>query len=168
VLDSHSVIDLHYPLILWIGMMALGYIFGMLYREDFDAEKRKRWLVWLGMSAVLLFILLRAFNLYGHPHHWGLQHSFAYSLLSFLNTTKYPPSLLYIFMTIGPSLVFLSLTENISNRVLSFFVTFGRVPFFFYVIRIYVIHLFAMVGIIRAGRSWRDYIITGKFLYQNH
>ncbi len=162
VLDSHSVIYLHYPLIPWIGLMALGYIFGMLYQEGFSAGKRKRWLVWMGMSAVLLFIVLRAFNLYGDPHHWDPQHTFVYSLLSFLNTTKYPPSLLYILMTIGPSLIFLSLIENISNRVVSFFVTFGRVPFFFYVIHIYVIHLFAMVGTIYAGRSWRDYILTGK------
>ena len=162
MLDSHSVIYLHYPLIPWIGLMALGYIFGMLYREGFSAGKRKRWLVWMGMSAVLLFVLLRAFNLYGDPHHWGVQHSLVYSLLSFLNTTKYPPSLLYILMTIGPSLIFLSLTENINNRVVSFFVIFGRVPFFVYVIHIYVIHLFAMVGITYAGRSWRDYILTGK------
>ena len=162
VLGSHSVIDLHYPLIPWIGLMALGYVFGILYREEFNAAKRRRWLAWMGMSAVLLFVLLRAFNLYGDPHAWSSQHSFVYSLLSFLNTTKYPPSLLYVLMTIGPSLIFLSLTENISNRVVSFLVTFGRVPFFFYVIHIYVIHLFAMVGIIYGGRSWRDYIITGK------
>jgi uncharacterized membrane protein len=162
VLGSRSVIDLHYPLIPWIGLMALGYIFGILYQEGFDAAKRKRWLVWMGMSSVLLFVLLRAFNFYGDPHHWSPQHSSVYSLLSFVNTTKYPPSLLYILMTIGPSLIFLSLTENISNRVVRFFVTFGRVPFFFYIIHIYVIHLFALVGIIYAGRNWKDYILTGK------
>lgn len=162
VLDSHSIIYLHYPLIPWIGLMALGYIFGMLYQEEFGAKRRKKWLWWMGIGAVLLFVLLRAFNLYGDPSHWSLQHSFVFSILSFLNTTKYPPSFLFILMTIGPSLVFLALTENIRNKSVSFFVTFGRVPFFFYVIHIYVIHLFAIVGIIYAGRSWRDCILTGK------
>jgi len=162
VLEYHSVIDLHYPLIPWIGLMALGYIFGILYRQEFSSAKRKRWLVWMGIGAVSLFVLLRAFNLYGDPSHWSPQNSFVYSILSFLNTTKYPPSLLYILMTIGPSLIFLPLIENIRNGVASFFVTFGRVPFFFYIIHIYVIHLFTTVGLIYAGRSWRDNIITGK------
>jgi uncharacterized membrane protein len=162
VFESHSVIDLHYPLIPWIGLMALGYIFGTLYRGEFSTEKRKRWLVWMGIGAVLLFVLLRAFNLYGDPSHWSSQHSFVYSILSFLNTTKYPPSLLYILMTIGPSLIFISLTENMGNRVVSFFVTFGRVPFFFYVVHIYVIHLFAMIGMIYTGRSWTDYVMTAN------
>lgn len=162
VLDSHSLIYLHYPLIPWIGLMALGYIFGMLYQEEFGAERRRRCLWWMGIGAVSLFVLLRAFNLYGDSSHWSPQHSFVFSILSFLNTTKYPPSLLYILMTIGPSLIFLSLTENIRNKSVSFFVTFGRVPFFFYVIHIYVIHLLAIVGIIYAGRSWSDCILTGK------
>lgn len=155
-----QVVSLHYPLIPWIGLMALGYIFGMLYREGFNAAKRKRWLRWMGMGAVLVFILLRFFNLYGDPNPWTAQHSFIYSILSLLNTTKYPPSLLYILMTIGPSLLFLSLTENLMNRAVNFFLIFGRVPFFFYVIHIYVVHLLAMLVIIYAGYSWNDYVIT--------
>ena len=162
VLGSHSIIALHYPLIPWPGLMALGYIFGTFYQEEFDAARRKKWLVCMGIGAVFLFVLLRAFNLYGDPHDWSPQHYFIYSIMSFLNTTKYPPSLLYILMTIGPSLIFLRLTENTRNKGVSFFLTFGRVPFFFYVIHIYVIHLLAMVGIIYAGRSWSDYILTGK------
>ena len=161
VFDS-QVVSLHYPLIPWIGLMALGYIFGMLYREGFKAAKRKRWLRWMGIGAVLLFILLRVFNLYGDPNPWSVQHSFLNSVLSFLNTTKYPPSLLYILMTIGPSLLFLSLTENLINRAVNFFLAFGRVPFFFYVVHIYVIHLIAMLVIIYTGYTWNDYVITAN------
>jgi uncharacterized membrane protein len=164
VLDSHSIIYLHYPLIPWIGLMALGYIFGMLYQEQFSAERRNKWLWWMGIGAVLLFVLLRTFNLYGDPSHWSPQHSFVFSIFSFVNTTKYPPSLLYILMTIGPSLVFLALTEGLRNKAVSFFVTFGRVPFFFYVIHIYFIHLLAVVAMIYAGRSWGDCILTAHSL----
>ena len=81
VLGSHSIIALHYPLIPWPGLMALGYIFGTFYQEEFDAARRKKWLVCMGIGAVFLFVLLRAFNLYGDPSHWGPQHSFIYSTL---------------------------------------------------------------------------------------
>ena len=160
--DSNFAIDFHYPLIPWVGLMMLGYVFGVLYQKDFDAGKRGKWLLWMGIGAVLIFILLRAFNIYGDASHWSQQKSFIFSIMSFLNTTKYPPSLLFLLMTIGPSLIFIYLTENIRNKVTSFFVIFGRVPFFFYVMHVFVIHLLSLLGIIYAGRNFSNIVLTAK------
>ncbi len=162
VLGSNSAIIFAYPLIPWIGLMTLGYVFGMLYHQEYDAEKRKKWLLWMGTAGVVLFLILRAFNFYGEPIHWSTQKSAVFSILSFLNTTKYPPSLLFILMTIGPSLIFLYLIENVRNKITSAIIIFGRVPFFFYVLHLYLIHLLAIVGLIYAGRSWSDYILTSN------
>ena len=82
--------------------------------------------------------------------------------LSFLNTTKYPPSLLFLLMTMGPSLIFLSLTEKVKNKVTDYIIIIGRVPLFFYVTHLYIIHLLAILGMTCVGRSWRDYILTAN------
>ncbi|UCD93782.1 MAG: DUF1624 domain-containing protein [Candidatus Zixiibacteriota bacterium] len=161
-LGPDFAVDLHYPLIPWIGVMALGYVFGTLYRKGYSAEKRKRWLLWMGFGAVLLFLVLRAYNVYGDPRPWGPQKSFVFSVMSFMNTVKYPVSLLFLLMTIGPSLIFLALVEDIRNRTSGYLVTIGRVPFFFYVIHIYVIHVLGIFGLIYAGRNWTDYILTAR------
>ena len=110
ILNSGNVINFVYPVLPWIGLMALGYVFGSLYKPDFDPARRRRLLLWAGLSATILFFILRSFNLYGEPHVWGEQSSAIYSTLSFLNTTKYPPSLQFLLMTIGPALIFLSLS----------------------------------------------------------
>jgi uncharacterized membrane protein len=152
----------HYPLIPLVGLMALGYVFGTLYRPEFDAAKRRRWLLGMGTAAILLFLILRGFNLYGEPNPWSPQPTALYSLLSFLNTTKYPMSLHFLLMTMGPALIFLALVEGIKNRVTGIVLTFGAVSLFFYIIHIYVIHLLAFVALVISGRSWTDYIITAE------
>ncbi len=160
--NNISGIYIEYPVLPWIGLMILGYRFGTLYHKEFDPGKRKKWLLWMGIGAMLLFIILRIFNLYGDPNPWSHQKSFVFSILSFLNTTKYPPSLLFLLMTIGPSLIFLSVTEHVKNRITKSIIIFGRVPLFFYMIQFYVIHLLAILGMIYAGRNWSDCILTAK------
>jgi uncharacterized membrane protein len=162
VLGPDFGINIAYPLIPWIGVMALGYVFGTLYHKVYDAGKRKSRLLWMGIGATSLFLLLRAFNLYGDPSPWSTQKSSIFSIMSFANTTKYPPSLLFLLMTLGPSFLFLYWTENVKNRVTDSLIIIGRVPFFFYVIHIYVIHLLALLGLVYAGRSWTEYILTSK------
>ncbi len=108
-------INFVYPVLPWIGLMALGYVFGTLYQNDFPAEQRQRWLLIIGIAATLLFVLLRAFNGYGEPREWDVHTSPVFSLLSFLNTTKYPPSLHFLLMTMGPALIFLSLIEPLGK-----------------------------------------------------
>ena len=116
----------------------------------------------MGIVALIVFIILRAFNIYGDPSHWSPQKSVIFSIMSFLNTTKYPASLLFLLMTIGPSLIILYFTENIKNKVADYVVMIGRVPLFFYVIHIYIIHLLSILGIIYAGRNIIDIILTAK------
>jgi uncharacterized membrane protein len=100
-----------YPIIPWIGVMALGYCLGKLYSKDFDAARRKKILKQLGFAALLLFALLRFTNIYGDPSQWSTQSTAMFTFLSFINVTKYPPSLLYLLVTIGPALLFLAYSE---------------------------------------------------------
>lgn len=151
---------IQYPVLPWIGVMVLGYCFGILYKEDFSYKLRQKWLLGLGTGAVLLFLVVRGINIYGDLVPWSVQQNSTYTFFSFLNTTKYPPSLSYLLMTLGPSLLFLSFFEKSQNSIVRFFVVFGRVPLFYYFLHVFVIHLLAMLGIVLAGGNWRDMILT--------
>ncbi len=145
--DNTPVVFIIYPLIPWIGVMAAGYAFGTLYKKT--VAERKRLLVIIGVSAVLLFLIVRATNFYGDPNVWSTQsRGFVYTVLSFLNTQKYPPSLLYLLMTLGPTILALAFfeTNNPSSPgvVRQFFVTFGRVPLFFYLLQWPTAHLISI------------------------
>jgi uncharacterized membrane protein len=147
-----------YPLVPWIGVMALGYCLGDIYKKGTDAQKRKRFLLWLGITSILLFIVIRYSNVYGDPSKWTQQHSAFYTFLSFLKVTKYPPSLLYLLITIGPGLVFLSLGENWSNSISRRVKTIGRVPMFYYLVHLYLIHIGSLIAAVASGRSWTDMV----------
>lgn len=162
LINSTHLVNFVYPVLPWIGLMALGYVFGSLYQRDFPAKQRRRWLLRIGVATTLLFIILRSLNLYGEPHLWQTQESFVFSLMSFLNTTKYPPSLHFLLMTIGPALIFLSVIEAFENRLSKPVIVFGKVPFFFYIIHLYVIHAFAMLLLIYEGRDWHQYILSAR------
>ncbi|MEK6283267.1 MAG: heparan-alpha-glucosaminide N-acetyltransferase domain-containing protein [Acidobacteriota bacterium] len=155
------VIFVIYPIIPWVGVMAAGYAFGALYQMD--AERRHKLLIRIGSTATALFIILRLINRYGDPSRWSRQDSWMFTLLSFLNTTKYPPSLLFLLMTLGPALVMLAWFESepasirepphsLANRVRRFFVTFGRVPLFFYLLQWLTAHLISVVLHWAAGK----------------
>jgi uncharacterized membrane protein len=143
--ENSPVVFEIYPLIPWIGVMAVGYVFGSLYQ--FDAQRRRRWLLNIGALAILLFIIIRFINIYGDPSEWSRQKNFVYTVLSFLNTTKYPPSLLFLLMTLGPAILLLALFETGSPGlwIRKFFVTFGRVPLFFYILQWYTAHIISIV-----------------------
>jgi uncharacterized membrane protein len=134
-----------YPALPWIGVMTLGYSLGQLYQPSFDSFKRKRILLGLGFGAIILFILLRWSNLYGDSAQWSPQASAFQTFLAFLKTSKYPPSLLYVLMTLGPALIFLAFTEQANGRVTRIISVYGRVPMFYYLLHIYLIHLLAML-----------------------
>jgi uncharacterized membrane protein len=131
-----------YPLVPWAGVMAAGYALGPVLR--LEATSRRRVLMRLGMSITVGFVLLRATNFYGDPAGWSAQGSWWATLLSFLNCEKYPPSLLYLMMTLGPALILLSLLERARGRVADWIIVFGRVPFLYYVAHIFLIHLLAV------------------------
>jgi uncharacterized membrane protein len=131
-----------YPLIPWAGVMAAGYALGPVYK--LEAAFRRRLLIWTGIAVTAAFIVLRATNLYGDPTPWSSQSGWLGTVLSFINCEKYPPSLLYLMMTLGPALILLALSEHAHGALTNFIVTFGRVPFLFYVAHIFLIHALAI------------------------
>lgn len=145
-IDEGHNLFVGYPVIPWIGVMLLGYSFGRLYTSTYDVEKRRKILMYLGTGMILSFIVIRLINVYGDSHYWTVQPSPMFTVLSFLNVTKYPPSLLYVLMTLGPAILFLAFAENISNGFSKMIIVLGRVPLFYYVLHIYLIHLFAIVA----------------------
>jgi uncharacterized membrane protein len=133
-----------YPLIPWIGVMAAGYVFGPLLRLEQPA--RRRALYGIGLGLIGGFIILRGINIYGDPHPWSAQESTVKTFLSFLDTHKYPPSLLYLMMTLGPAIAILPLLERWKGRVAEFLTVFGRVPLFYYILHLYLIHSLALAA----------------------
>ena len=136
------VLVIAYPLIPWVGVMAAGFAFGELF--TLDPARRRRMLLSLGGGLTLLFVLLRSFNLYGDPGPWSVQGSAAMSVISFVKCLKYPPSLLYLLMTLGPAIVVLVLLEKWRGKGAGFFLVFGRVPMFYYILHLFLIHLLAI------------------------
>ncbi len=161
-LGDGNDIGVFYPVLPWIGLMVLGYCFGEFYQKDFDVNVRKKWLLRLGFGAIALFFVLRGINIYGDLVPWTLQDTSTKTILSFFNVTKYPPSLAFVLITMGPSLLFLYGIETVKNKLTDFFLVFGRVPFFFYFLHVLVIHVLAIMGILIFGGNWRDMILTAE------
>ena len=132
-----------YPLIPWIGVMALGFATGPVFA--LPAPRRRQLLLGAGTALIIGFVLLRAGNFYGDPDIWQPQQHALSTVLSFINCEKYPPSLLYLMMTLGPALILLAVFEGRRGRSWDFIAVFGRVPFFFYVVHIYLLHALAVI-----------------------
>ena len=131
--------------------MPLGYYFGALYTSNVDVQFRKKSLLQLGFGSIALFFALRIFNFYGEAVPWEMQESLSMSVASFLNVSKYPPSLLYLLITLGPAFVFLAFAENWIGAFHDKLVVIGRVPMFFYIVHLYVIHLAALIAAVLTG-----------------
>jgi uncharacterized membrane protein len=131
-----------YPLIPWIGVMIAGYALGPVML--LEPKARQRVLVALGAGVTFGFVALRATNLYGDPAPWTVQEMPLSTVLSFVNCEKYPPSLLFLMMTLGPALMLLAAFEHAWGQLAGRLATFGQVPFFFYVAHIYLIHALAV------------------------
>ncbi|WP_239649832.1 hypothetical protein [Methylocucumis oryzae] len=133
----------YYPLIPWLGVMALGYGFGAVLSR-FPAQ-RSSYVLGLGGVLIVLFLLLRGFNSYGDPKPWQVLPNPVFTVLSFLNCHKYPPSLAYLLMTLGPALVLLGLFDRIKPKTLPILPIFGRTALFYYLLHLYVIHGLAVI-----------------------
>lgn len=140
--DSH-VVFAAYSLIPWVGVTALGYGLAPIFLGD--ATKRRAVFLRAGMAMIVAFVLLRFINIYGDPSPWSVQRSPVFTSLSFLNTTKYPPSLLFLLMTLGPLFLFLRKFDGHIPAVLRPAAILGRVPMFYFVLHITLIHLLALV-----------------------
>lgn len=134
-----------YSLIPWLGIFLAGYGTGTLYLKDFNPEQRRKILFNTGIAATALFIIVRAINVYGDPAPWVVQKNVMFTIMSFMNTTKYPVSLIFTLMTLGPVLVLLSWMEKSTNKTLERATVFGRVPFFYYLMHFLVMHTAALI-----------------------
>jgi len=156
------MIAIHYPVIPWIGIMAVGYSLGVVYTPAYSPDQRRTILLSSGVAAIALFIILRTGNIYGDPSLWSPQRNTIFNVLSVLNVTKYPPSLLYTLMTLGPALIFLGLAEKPLNSFTKKIALFGKVPFFYYLLHIYLIHLLAMFIAHFSGYAWSAMILNDR------
>jgi len=155
---SHDLLIL-YPFLPWTGLMIAGYCFGKIFTA-YEGAKRKRVLIWLGFGIIAFFIILRATNKYGDAQHWSSQKNIPYTILSFINTVKYPPSLLYMCMTIGPAILFLAFVSNTKTWLAKVITVYGKVPFFYYVLHFYLIHLLSAAAFLARGHSFDEGLVT--------
>ncbi|HVE80231.1 MAG TPA: heparan-alpha-glucosaminide N-acetyltransferase domain-containing protein [Gemmatimonadaceae bacterium] len=132
-----------FSIVPWVGVMALGYAFGPVMR--IDPERRRRLCLRIGLGATVAFVVLRALNAYGDPGPWSPQRSPTLTVLSFLNTNKYPASLLFLLMTLGPTIALLPALEQARGRVGRWLTVFGQVPFFYYILHLPAIHLVTLL-----------------------
>jgi uncharacterized membrane protein len=151
---NHNLLIL-YPFLSWSGLMMLGYCFGKLYLQ-YEGDKRKKALLWLGFGVIAFFVVLRYTNKYGDPDPWSTQKSSVFTFLSFMNVHKYPPSLLYMCATVGIGILFLAFAGNVKNRVTKFITVYGRVPFFYYVLHFLLIHLISSICYLARGHTFAE------------
>ena len=156
--DKTHIIGFLYAILPWTGIMFLGYAFGK-YIPD-----RKR-IMYLGLFIVLLFFILRVINQYGEPVAWQHQNTSSLTVLSFINTTKYPPSLQFLCMTIGPVLILLSLVRMRNSVIRRFVMTYGKVPFFYFVIHFVVAHLLLIIAFYITGHSNKEIVDPSSPFY---
>ncbi len=150
-----------YPFLPWLGLMITGYCMGTLYTKSFPAEQRKNILLYTGIGLIILFVLIRSINSYGDPDQWEEKGNSIYTFLDFIKITKYPPSLLFILLTIGIALAVLSRLESVSNMSSNKIAVFGKVPFFYYIAHLLVIHLSAFILFFITGGTWQQLDATG-------
>jgi uncharacterized membrane protein len=141
LLQGQHTVFVAYPLVPWLGVTAVGYALAQVYR--WNPERRRRFLVTAGLACIAGFVVLRTLNVYGDPVPWTSRDSTAFTILSFLNTNKYPPSLLFLLMTLGPALLILRWVDRDVPNWLRPVITYGRVPFFYYFAHFALIHLLA-------------------------
>jgi uncharacterized membrane protein len=139
---QHSVF-VAYTLIPWVGVTAVGYGLGQIYA--WASDRRRTLLLRAGLAVTAAFVVLRGINIYGDPVRWSTQKSAAFTVLSFLNTNKYPPSLLFLLMTLGPALLFLWAVDGGTPRFLRPALVLGKVPMFYYLLHFPLIHVLAVV-----------------------
>jgi uncharacterized membrane protein len=152
--SPHFTFVIAYPLIPWLGIMLTGFATGRLF--ELPDKRRKRILPVTGIAALLVFVVIRFINLYGDQTPWSLQKNFILTILSFVNVSKYPPSLLFTLMTLGVMFLVLSILDGLKSRLAEIVKVFGRVPFFYYLIHLYLIHSLMLIIMFVQGYHWSD------------
>ena len=151
-LQAGRLLVIAYPVLPWLGIMLAGFCAGRLF--SLPIQKRRTLFLRLGLGALLVFVLLRGSNWYGDPVPWAHQKSGVYTFLSFMNLNKYPPSLLFSLATLGITMLILAATEGRDNALTRFLLVYGRVPLFYFVCHIYLIHLIMLLVVTIQGYAW--------------
>ena len=157
ILHQQNVFSFHginfvtaYPVLPWIGVMAGGYCLGTIF--EWDANRRQRFLVLTGLALAAAFVVVRALNIYGDPLRWSHQATPVFTVLSFLNVSKYPPSLDFLLMTLGPAMIVMAWLEKFDFHFTNPLIVFGRVPFFYYGAHLFLAHLITIgMNFVRYG-----------------
>lgn len=149
-----------YPIVPWFAVMSLGYSLGYLYHKSFDPVKRRSILNITGIGLTVFFLVVRGVDAYGNADPWTNYDSLAQTVMSFMDPLKYPPSLSYLLMTLGPSLILIANAEAWKGKVADFLQVFGRVPFFYYILHLYLIHLLALIAAEISGYGWKVMILS--------
>jgi len=161
-LTAKTTLVMGYPPIPWIGILLAGYGFGVLFNRP--QTERKNTFLKIGLVSLALFFALRFINSYGDPTPWSAQKNSIFTMLSFINVTKYPPSLIFSLLTLGCMFLILSLAERIENRFTSFVSVYGKTPLFFYLIHWYIVHPLLIVILFIQDISWTAMdFATGNF-----
>jgi uncharacterized membrane protein len=160
ITQNHFLIIL-YPFVPWTGLTLLGYCTGNFFSPKYSSGERKTILNRIGLTVIVFFILLRLTNVYGNPAPWTSQKNAWFTVLSFMNVQKYPPSLLYMCMTIGPAFLLLSVFEKVKNDFTEKMRIYGRVPFFYYVLHVYLIHFISAVVYLAHGHTLTEATTLG-------
>lgn len=146
-----------YPVLPWIGVILFGYVLGHLFNRHIVVEKRNLYLIMIGMGSIALFLVLRILNVYG-DQPWSDLGSWPYTLMSFFNLTKYPPSLLFILWNVGLGLLILVVFDRYSRlKIMQPLVVFGSVPMFFYLLHLYVLKILYVICVAGVGKNYGEY-----------
>lgn len=148
-----------YPPVPWLGILLVGFASGKFFLESSNKPFLK-----LALVSISLFFLLRFINIYGDPVPWSTQKSFVFTLLSFFNLTKYPPSLLFSLITLGIMFLLITITPKINEKVKNILIIFGKVPLFYFIVHFYLIHLITLVVLFAQGFHWDQFsFASGTF-----
>ncbi|HEY2349306.1 MAG TPA: heparan-alpha-glucosaminide N-acetyltransferase domain-containing protein [Puia sp.] len=152
--DPHLLFIIGYPVLPWLGIMLAGFACGRLF--DYPDEVRKRIFLRTGLAALALFIIIRFSNIYGDPSPWLVQKDSVFTFLSFMNITKYPPSLLFTLATLGIMFLFLFLSEGKNNKFTQVVSVYGKTPLFYFLLHLYIIHLGMFLMVFLQGFHAKD------------
>jgi uncharacterized membrane protein len=150
-----------YPIIPWSGIMLAGFATGKLFQ--LPLLERKKIFLKIGLAALALFIGIRFINIYGDPVSWSAQKNSLFTFLSFINVTKYPPSLLFCLLTLGVMFLIISLGEGLKNKFNDFVIVYGKVPLFYFLIHFYLIHLLMLAMVYLQGFKTSQLIFGFNF-----
>jgi uncharacterized membrane protein len=154
MLTASRVFVMAYPPIPWLGIMLVGFSAGKLF--EMTVSDRKKIFLRIGLGSLLLFVVLRFINIYGDPSPWSYQKNNVFTFLSFMNISKYPPSLLFCLVTLGIMFLILAFAEQASGRIRAIPIVYGKTPLFYFIVHFYLIHFLLIIILLLQGFHWAD------------